>query len=369
LSTRVIMLVDLDYFYAQCEEVKNPSLKDKPVVVCVYSGRTEDSGAVSTANYLARKYGVKSGMPIYLAKKRLEGVDAAFLPLDDELYEDTSRKVMQLLRGYADEFEQVGIDEAYLDVSNRTNGSFKDATDLANDIKKELRSSLSLSCSVGVGPNKLVAKIAADERKPDGLTVLEPSEVKTFLGPLPVNRLLGVGVKTVEKMNKMGICTISDLSNYDVQELVEEFGRTLGTYYRNASVGIDSEPVREKGEAESLSRISTLKEDTRDLRSILEKTDELCLDLYNTIIGKRLIFKSISVIVIAKDLNHYTRSKTIEKSTNNLEIMKKIVQELLEKFLSENPVEMRRVGVKLSGLSNVEVDQRHITSFFESSTS
>jgi DNA polymerase IV (DinB-like DNA polymerase) len=275
LSTRVVLLVDLDYFYAQCEELRNPSLKDKPVVVCVYSGRTEESGAVSTSNYLARKYSVKSGMPIYLAKKKLENVDAVFLPVDEKLYEETSYKVMQFLSGYADEFEQVGIDEAYLDVTKRTNGSFKDAKDLANQIKSEMRSHLGLSCSIGVGPNKLIAKIAADEKKPDGLTIVEPSQIKEFLEPLPVGRLIGVGVKTVEKMHNMGICTISDLAKYDVQKLISEFGKTVGTYFHNASLGVDNEPVSERGEPESLSRISTLKEDTRELGIILEKTDEL----------------------------------------------------------------------------------------------
>lgn len=117
------MLVDLDYFFAQCEELRNPALKDKPVVIGLYSGRTEDSGAVSTANYLARKYGVKSGIPLFLAKKRLEGTKAVFLPVDHEFYQQISDKIMHALRGYGDSFEQVGIDEAYLDVTQR----FKEA--------------------------------------------------------------------------------------------------------------------------------------------------------------------------------------------------------------------------------------------------
>src|SRR4030042_2406790 len=122
MLNRVIMLVDLDYFFAQCEELRNPALKDKPVVVGVYSGRTADSGAVSTANYVARKFGVKSGIPIFLAKKRLEGAEAVFLPVDHQFYEQISNRVMQALRGYVDSFEQVGIDEAYLDVTQKIQG-------------------------------------------------------------------------------------------------------------------------------------------------------------------------------------------------------------------------------------------------------
>lgn len=364
MLTRVIMLVDLDYFYAQCEELRNPSLRDKPVVVCVYSGRTEESGAVSTANYVARKYCVKSGMPIYLAKKKLENVDAAFLPVDDRLYADTSNKVMRILRDFADEFEQVGIDEAYLDVTKRTDGSFQDAKNLAGSIKNELRNQLGLTCSIGVGPNKLVAKIAADEKKPDGLTIVEPDQVKGFLRPLPANRLLGVGTKTVEKMQSMGICTIADLAENDVQKLISTFGKNLGMYFHNASLGVDNEPVREKGEAESLSRIATLKQDSHDLSVILEKTDELCLDLHSNVIEQKLTFRSVSIVVIAKNLSVYSRSRTLDNSTNSLEIMKKTVGELFKRFLTENPVEIRRVGVKLSVFSSMEKNQKQITGFF-----
>jgi len=132
------MLVDLDYFFAQCEELRNPTLKNKPVVVGVYSGRTEESGAVSTANYVARSYGVKSGMPLFLAKRRLEGVESVFLPVDHEYYETFSMELMQKLRTYADSFEQVGIDEAYLDITQRVNGDYDLAQELAQQLKSEI---------------------------------------------------------------------------------------------------------------------------------------------------------------------------------------------------------------------------------------
>src|SRR3972149_5199118 len=193
MQNRVVMLVDLDYFFAQCEELRNPALKDKPVVVGVYSGRTADSGAVSTANYIARKFGVKSGIPLFLAKKRLAGAEAVFLPVDHLFYEQISDRVMQALRGYADGFEQVGIDEAYLDVTQKIQGSFEAATDLAQKMKNDVQNHVGITFSVGVGPNKLVAKIASENQKPDGLTVVKPEEVKRFLSPLPVDRLIGVG--------------------------------------------------------------------------------------------------------------------------------------------------------------------------------
>src|SRR4030066_746748 len=139
MQARVIMLADFDYFFAQCEELRNPTIKDKPIVVGVYSGRTEESGAVSTSNYLARKYGVKSGMPLFLAKRKLEGVEAVFLPVDHEYYEKVSDDLMQIFRGYADVFEQVGIDEAYLDVTEKVHESFDEAKALAERMKLDVK--------------------------------------------------------------------------------------------------------------------------------------------------------------------------------------------------------------------------------------
>lgn len=194
------MLVDLDYFFAQCEERRNPIIRDKPVVVCVFSGRSEDSGAVSTANYVAREYGVKSGIPIFLAKKKLENADAVFLPVDHEFYDQVSDRIMTILKGYADSFEQVGVDEAYLDISQKTGGDFDVAKELARKIKTDVKSQEGISCSVGIGSNKLVAKIASDIQKPDGLTAVRAEEVEGFLAPLAVDRLIGVGRKTSERM-------------------------------------------------------------------------------------------------------------------------------------------------------------------------
>ncbi|UCC59165.1 MAG: DNA polymerase IV [Candidatus Bathyarchaeum sp.] len=358
------MLVDLDYFYAQCEEKRNPSLQGKPVVVCVYSGRTEDSGAVSTANYIARRYGVKSGIPISLAKKKLKDIDSVFLPVDHEFYREVSEKVMEILRSHADEFEQVGIDEAYMDVTQGTRGSYEEAKELAARIKKDVWTQQKLTCSIGVGPNKLVAKIAADIQKPDGLTLIEAGEVGRFLSPLPVSRLVGVGRKTEKKMETLGIRTVGDLARFDVQRLVEVFGRKLGTYFHNASLGIDDEPVQERGEAESLSRISTLKENTRELAVILEEAEKLCDEVYARLLRRGLSFRSVSILVVATDLSVYSRSKTIENPTKELEVFKKTVRELFAKFLSESDVEARRVGVKVSNLAKEEEKQKQLTNFF-----
>jgi DNA polymerase IV (DinB-like DNA polymerase) len=366
MPTRIVMLVDFDYFFAQCEELRTPTLKDKPVVVGVYSGRTENSGAVSTANYIARKYRVKSGIPLYLAKKRLEGTEAVFLPVDYEFYEEISGKIMQMLRGYADSFQQMGIDEAYLDVTQKVSGSFEGAGDLAQEMKNNVKNEVGITFSVGVGPNKLVAKIASDVQKPDGLTIVAPDGVENFLSPLPVNSLVGVGRMFSVKMAKLGVKTIGDLAGYNVQRLVEVFGKKLGVYFHNAANGVDNEPVQETGEAESISRISTLKQNTRDLMVVLEKTNQLIEDMHKDLVQRNVSFKQVGIIAIMTDLSVRSRSKTLETDTNDAEVLRQAVRELFEKFIGESELKIRRVGVKISRFAKEEAEQKRLTSFFQS---
>lgn len=364
MQTRIVLLVDLDYFFAQCEEIRNPLLRGKPVVVCVYSGRTEDSGAVSTANYEARKYGVKSGIPIILAKKRLNDVDAVFLPVDKEFYKEISDNVMEILRNYADHFEQVSIDEAYLDVTQKTRANYQEAQEMAMAIKYQILNKQQLTCSVGIGPNKLVAKIAADIKRPNGLTIVRPEHVKSFLAPLPVRNLVGVGKKTEQKLETFGVKTVGHLARFDVQKLVEVFGKNLGVYFHNASLGEDDEPISEKGEPESISRISTLKEDTRNLDVILVEVYKLCADVHAKLLGLGLIYRSVGIQVVSSNLTVYSRSKTLDNPSSNLEQFKITTQELFEKFLEESDINARRVGVRLSNLTKRQKEQKQITSFF-----
>ena len=359
-----MLLVDLDYFYAQCEEIRAPNIKDKPVVVCVYSGRTEDSGAVSTANYIARKYGVKSGIPISLAKKKLKNIDAVFLPVDLPFYKKISNNIMKILNDHADFFEQVGIDEAYLDVTKRTKTDYLEARELGEEIKRKILFSQKLTCSIGIGSNKLIAKIAADVQKPDGLTLVQAHDVASFLSPLPVRRLVGVGKKTEKKLEDLGIRTIGQLSKFDVQRLIEIFGKKLGIYFHNASNGIDNEPVQKRDEPESLSRISTLKENTKTLSLILDDAYNLCEEVHTKLVKNGLLYRSVNIYIVASDLKTYNRSKTFENPTNSLELLEKTVHDLFEKFLEETDIEARRIGVKVSNLSRKEVKQRELINFF-----
>jgi DNA polymerase IV (DinB-like DNA polymerase) len=304
-------------------------------------------------------------MPLYLAKKRLEGTEAIFLPLNSKFYERISDEIMSALRGYADYFEQTGIDEAYLDVTKKVNGSFEAARELAQKIKNTVKSQLGITFSMGVGPNKLVAKIAADSQKPDGLTVVKIEEVESFLSPLPVNRLAGVGRKTAAKLSELGIDTFGELAMYDVQKLMGVFGKKLAVYFHNAARGLDNEPVQETGESESISRISTLKENTRDFTAVIEKANHLIEDIQKEVKQRNISFKQIAIITVMTDLSIRSRSKTLETATRETAVLRQVVRELFEKFLRESELEIRRAGVKISNFTKEETEQKRLTSFFQ----
>jgi DNA polymerase IV (DinB-like DNA polymerase) len=357
------MHVDFDYFFAQVEEREKPAVKEKPVVVCVYSGRSEDSGVVSTANYIARKYGVKSGIPISLAKKKLRDVESVFLPVNHTLYDVVSEKIMTIVSGYADRFEQIGVDEAFLEVTEQVDGSFEKARELAVKIKKEIFDKEKITCSIGIGPNKLIAKIAAGRQKPNGLTLVRPEEVDQFLSPLPVRKLVGVGAKTEKALHKLGIKTIGELAKQNLDKLTSVFGMTFGVYLHTASLGRDKSPVQQRGRAESISRITTLKENTRDITEIIKQIDKLAEDVHSKSMQQGLSFKSVSVMVVMEDLKMRGRSKTFQNPTKNLDIIKNTARALLQQLLrDETEGSARRVGIKIFNLA-YDKEQKQLNDF------
>ena len=174
--------------------------------MCIFSDRGEDSGAIATANYKAREYGVKSGIPIKFAKARLKDrKDAVFIPADFEYYSKISISGMEIIKNFADIFEYVGRDEAYLDVTKKTEMSFNNAQHLAQQLKNEIRNELKLTCSIGISPNKLLSKIASDFKKPDGLTTVKPEQIEQFLSPLKIREIPGIGKKTEDVFAQMNI--------------------------------------------------------------------------------------------------------------------------------------------------------------------
>ena len=361
---RVVFHIDFDYFYAQCEELRNPELKTKPVSVCVFSDRGGDSGAIATANYLARNYGIKSGMPIKFAKKKVENLpEAVFLPTDFEYYSEISEKVMNIIREHADIFEYVGRDEAYLDVTKRTEGNFTNAAHLAQQLKNTIRSSSKLSSTIGVSSNKLVSKIASGFKKPDGLTVIEPEKIESFLNPLPINVIPGIGKKTEEKFSEMGLSTIAQLKSLDVFSLNGMFGRKIGTYIYNAARGIDEEPVSPRHDPIQYSRIVTLKQDSKDFDYLSQDLEKLCIDVHDSIIKDNLLFKSVGIQFVQTDLSNKTKSRTLKNPTSSLDEHKKTTLQLLKESLDDQKLLIRRLGVKVSELSQV-AGQADLTHYF-----
>ena len=213
----------MDSFYASVEMRERPEIRGKPVVVGADPRNGKGRGVVCTCSYEARGFGIRSAMPISQAFVLCP--HAVFLPPDFPRYVQASADVMAILRSYGFTLQQVSIDEAFLDVSRL--GSFSAARELSSEIKKTVRTRLGLNCSIGVGPGKIVAKIASDFKKPDGLTVVEPADLEGFLAPLPVRKIPGIGKKSEADLLEIGIKTIGDLARYDIQSLIGRYGQGM----------------------------------------------------------------------------------------------------------------------------------------------
>ncbi|MEM3697805.1 MAG: DNA polymerase IV [Candidatus Bathyarchaeia archaeon] len=346
---RIIFHVDMDHFFTAIEEREHPEYKGKPVIVGADPKAGKGRGVVSTCNYEARKYGVRSGMPISRAWKLCP--QAVYLPVNYELYMKVSERIMGLLRKYADKFEQWGIDEAFLDVTSKVK-DYAEAETLAREIKKEMFESEGLTCSIGVGPNKLVAKIASDYKKPDGLTIVREEEAEKFLAPLPVRKLLWVGRKTEQKLKALGIKTIGDLAHYDPTALAEIFG-TIGTQMYLMAHGIDRSKVEERGEIKSISRETTFEEDTSDFDFVLKALDGLSEEVHKDVLRQNLYFKTVTVKVRYENFETHTHSKTLPLITSQLEELKKTAKELLQTYLRHDR-KIRLIGVRVSNFTSAK---------------
>ena len=363
MEKRIVFHVDFDYFYAQCEEIRNSKIKGKCVAVCIFSDRGGDSGAIATANYNARKFGVKSGIPIMLAKNKLKEQDAVFLSADFDYYSDMSSKGMEIIEKYADVFEYVGRDEAYLDVTKKTEMSFNNAQHLAQQLKNEIRNELKLTCSIGISPNKLLSKIASDFKKPDGLTTVKPEQIEQFLSPLKIRDIPGIGKKTEDVFVQMNIHTIEELRRIDVFDLNKMFGRKTGGYIFNSAKGIDAEIVKERPPTIQFSKIVTLKKNSKEIEFLRENVNELCIQLNKLAINNNKMYRSIGIQFVNEDLSTKTKSRMLKNPVNNEIELKKIVNQLLEDALIEQVMLVRRIGVRISEFSDVE-GQSSITNYF-----
>jgi DNA polymerase IV (DinB-like DNA polymerase) len=343
--TRIIFHMDMDHFYTAVEEREHPEYKGKPVVVGADPKEGKGRGVVSTSNYEARRAGVRSGMPISRAWKLCP--EAIYLPPNFPLYIKVSNEIMEIARKYADKFEQWGIDEAFLDVSARVK-DYAEAEALAKQLKREIKEKEHLTCSIGVGPNKLIAKIASDYQKPDGLTIVKENEVEAFLAPLPARKLLWVGRKTEARLKTMGINTIGDLARYDPTVLAEKFG-VMGTQMHLMARGIDRSEVEPRTEVKSISHETTFEEDTAEADTVLSALDTLSEGVCREALNQNLFFKTVTVKVRYENFETHTRSKTLPFMTNRPQDLKKTAKELLQTYLRSDR-KVRLIGVRVSSL-------------------
>ena len=343
----------MDHFFAAVEIRERPEIKGKPVVVGADPKKGKGRGVVSTSNYEARKFGVNSGIPISRAWYLCH--DAVFLPVNYSLYREVSAKIMNILQKYAEKFERWGLDEAFLDVSSRVK-NFEEAKQLAQKIKTEVKQKEKLTCSIGVGPNKLVAKIASDFVKPDGLTIVQPEDVQSFLNPLRVRKLLWVGKKTeIQLMNK-GIQTIGDLASFDPNILAEKFGSS-GTQLYLMAHGLDESEVQEHWEQKSISRETTFETDISDFELVLGTVTVLCEELHQELRASNFLFKTITIKIRYENFETHTHGKTLSFFSDQLKDIQKNAIGLAKDYLFLDH-KVRLIGVRLSNLFLAEKQTR-----------
>jgi DNA polymerase IV (DinB-like DNA polymerase) len=346
---RIIFHLDMDHFFTAIEERERPEFKGKPVIVGADPKAGKGRGVVSTCNYEARKFDVRSGMPISRAWKMCP--EAVYLPVNYERYVSVSNEIMDLLRKYVEKFEQWGIDEAFLDVSSKVK-DYTEAEVLARRIKAEIYEKQKLTCSIGIGPNKLVAKIASDFQKPDGLTIVKEEETEKFLSSLPVRKLLWVGRKTEQKLASMGIKTIGDLARCDPTVLAQAFG-VMGTQIYLMAHGIDRSEVQERSEIKSVSRDTTFEEDTSDFDFVLKTLDRLSKEVHEDILKQQLYFKTITIRVRYENFETHTHGKTLPFITNRLQDIEKTAKGLMQAYLRHDR-KIRLIGVRVSNFVSAE---------------
>jgi DNA polymerase IV (DinB-like DNA polymerase) len=349
---RIILHIDMDYFFAQIEERENPQFKGKPIVVGADPKEGKGRGVVSAASYSARKYGIHSALPISKAYQLCP--TAIFLPVNMALYQKVSEEIMAIVKKYSPTFEQVSLDEAFLDLSYIFYGREKctigkpweKAKGIAEKLKKEIYEKEKLTSTIGIGPNKLIAKMTSKKAKPNGLLVIKPDQVKKFLEPLDIDDLPGIGPKTAEKLREIGINKIKELKNLSKTKLKDIFGVVGETFYEKIR-GIDEEPVSNEEIIKSIGKEHTFEKDTRDPEIIFENFEQMIKQVHQELLENNFSFKTMTVICRYQGFETHTKSKTLKTPTNDLKILKSEAQKLLLKFLIENPKLIRLIGVRV----------------------
>jgi DNA polymerase-4 len=346
---RRILHCDMDCFYAAVHVRDDPELRGRPVVV---GGDPAGRGVVAAASYEARRYGIHSAMPAAQARRLCP--DAVFLRPDFARYRAESEAIFAIYREFTPMVEPMSLDEAYLDVSQFL-GDFGSATEIAREIRRRVRRQRRLTASVGVAANKLVAKIASDFDKPDGLTVVRPSEVAAFLAPLPVRRLHGVGPATEESLRALGVNTVSDLRELSLDRLLDRFGHWGRALWRSAR-GLDDRPVSSHHPRKSLSTERTFASNVVDLAAMDEILTEMAGEVALNLERRRLAAYTVFVKVRYPDFTTLTRSHTSGAPVSSSVTISECAHRLLRRTEAARR-SVRLLGVGTSGLVSARVEQ------------
>jgi len=338
---RLILHLDMDAFFAAVELLRHPELRGRPVIV---GGRGDpmQRGVVSTASYEARKFGIHSAMPLRTAFHLCP--QAAFLPVDIRTYEKESKKIKTLLKEFSPRIENVGIDEAFLDISSCR----QPPEDLARAIKARVLEETGLTCSIGIAPNKLLAKLASDMDKPDGLTILDAQDVPTRIWPLDVRKLWGVGPRREERLRALDVATIGDLASLPLATLVARFGRAHGAWLHRAARGIDSSPLVTHREPKSLSRETTFQRDIKNPALLAEVLTGQVRDVVARLQKQGYRCRTVTVKLRYADFETHQHAATLERTSADPETIRRTARRCLARFPLKKRV--RLIGVRLSGL-------------------
>jgi DNA polymerase IV len=344
---RCVAHVDMDAFFVSVELLDRPELRGKPVVVATGTD-PHARGVVMAASYEARRFGVHSALPLAIAHRRCP--QAVLLPRDFARYRRASQRVMEVLRRFADRVEVAGLDEAYLDLTDCPAPKAR-----ARQLKREVRAETGLVCSVGVAPNKLLAKIASDLDKPDGFRVLAREEMLDAVGDRPASLLPGVGPKTAERLARLGIRTVADLARAEPRALEDAFGANLGAALRERAMGHDERRVVTERAPKSESRETTFSEDVSDPAELGATVERLAESVCRSLAEGGYEGRTITLKIRLRPFRTHTRSRTLEHVTADPEVVRRVALELLVSFDRDAPV--RLLGVGVAGLGAVQGGQ------------
>jgi DNA polymerase-4 len=340
---RCIFHIDLDAFFVSVEQVLNPQLKGKPVIV---GGDPERRGVVASASYEARLFGIHSGMPS--SKARHLCPQAIFIRSHFSLYKDASAKFIKILGDFSPHIEPLGFEEAYLDVTG-CEEPYGSPQKLALAIKNRINKELKITASVGIGTCKVVAKIASALCKPDGLLQIAPGEEQAFLNPLPVAKLPGVGKKTEQALKEMGITTIGELAKLSLDTIKRQFGAT-GAVLHSYARGIDDREVEAPGEAKSISQQLTFARDTLDRNFLEANLHNLCQEVCQDLRSQNKRAKCVAIRLRYADFKTITRQVILKEATDVTQVIFATAQQLLSKALAQQEKPVRLIGIRVSSL-------------------